>query len=204
MVGVHEGLVIPRVASFGFIFALPEASGRHFASRLLKFCEQGLPRPGWAVDLTNRVCSRVIGALQIGRPVLSLQRPHHPGWFHIRLSCFSRFALFLVVPATLFAGQITIPIPNQGWKITLDAPPFAIQQGQQQGPNFVFRANSGKFNLSIFVEPQAKPGGSKECYEYYCALSQRNPLIDPERRRRHEPTTGWSTTWVRARSCSET
>lgn len=88
------------------------------------------------------------------------------------------FALFLLVlPIPSFADAVSIPIPNQGWSIALNAPPFARKQGQQNGPNYIYKANSDSFNLSIFVEPQAKAGGSKECYEFYWPQASRNPLI---------------------------
>ncbi len=78
---------------------------------------------------------------------------------------------------TALADTASIPIPNQGWHISLDAPAFDHKQGQQQGRNYVYQATSDRFNLSIFVEPQAKAGGSKECYEYYWPKASRNPLI---------------------------
>ena len=85
--------------------------------------------------------------------------------------------LLLFLPKPSFADAVSIPIPKQEWNISLDAPPFTRKQGEQQGPNYVYQANSDRFNLSIFVEPQAKPGGSKECYEFYWAQASRNPLI---------------------------
>jgi hypothetical protein len=84
----------------------------------------------------------------------------------------------LILPISAFADAVSIPISNQGWNISLDAPTFARRQGQEQGPTYIYRANSGRFNLSIFVEPQAKDGGSKECYEFYWPRASRNPLIN--------------------------
>jgi hypothetical protein len=86
--------------------------------------------------------------------------------------------LFLfILPISSFADAVSIPIPEQGWSISLDAPSFARKHGQQQGPNYIYQANSDRFNLSIFVEPQAKAGGSKECYEFYWPQASRNPMI---------------------------
>lgn len=88
-------------------------------------------------------------------------------------------ALFLLaLPITSYADTVSIPIPNQEWKISFDAPPLARKQERQAGPNYVYQASSDKFNLSIFVEPQANPGGSKECYEFYWPKASRNPLIN--------------------------
>jgi hypothetical protein len=83
----------------------------------------------------------------------------------------------LALPLVATAEVVSIPVPDQGWQITLDTPHFAQKAGQKQGPNYVYQANSDKFNLSIYVEPPAKAGGNKECYEHYWALASRNPLI---------------------------
>ena len=84
----------------------------------------------------------------------------------------------IVTGACAVAQPISIPIPDQGWSIHLDAPALMQKQGQQDGPNYVYRANGGRFNLSIFVEPQAAAGGRKECYEFYWPKASRNPYID--------------------------
>lgn len=84
--------------------------------------------------------------------------------------------LILVSPA--LADMISIPVSNQGWNIEMDAPPFEKKAGQDQGPNYVYKANSGRFNLSFFVEPKAGEGSHKECFEYYWPQASRNPLID--------------------------
>jgi hypothetical protein len=86
-------------------------------------------------------------------------------------------ACLLALPMTSLADVVSIPIPNQDWKITIDAPPLAGKREQQEGPNYVFGAKSGNFSISIFVEPPAKQGGSKECQEHYWSLSSRNPMI---------------------------
>ena len=91
--------------------------------------------------------------------------------------CVLPTLLLLILPISSFAVPVSIPIPNQEWSISLEAPTFAHGHGQQEGANYVYRANSNRFNLSIFVEPQAKDGGSKECYEFYWPQASRNPLI---------------------------
>ena len=76
------------------------------------------------------------------------------------------------------AEEIVVPIEKQDWKITMNTPPLAKKMAREVGANFVFQANSGRFNLSFFVEPPAKEGGNKECYEHYWPLAKRNPIID--------------------------
>ncbi len=87
------------------------------------------------------------------------------------------FTVLLALSLPSFAEPVSIPIPKQDWSISIEAPTFSRKQGQQDGPNYVYRANSDRFNLSIFVEPRAKTGGSKECYEFYWPQASRNPLI---------------------------
>lgn len=84
--------------------------------------------------------------------------------------------LFLVCPA--FAETVSIPVSDQGWSIRVDAPPFEKKTGGDQGPNYVYKANSGRFNLSFFVEPKAGGDSHKECFEHYWPMASRNPLID--------------------------
>ena len=92
--------------------------------------------------------------------------------------CTLMVAFLSIIACQALAESIAIPIPNGGWSIHIDSPPLSAKQGQQDGPNYVYRANGGRFNLSIFVEPQAAPGGSKECYEFYWPKASRNPYIN--------------------------
>ena len=46
--------------------------------------------------------------------------------------------LLFTLPVLSFAEVVSIPIPNQGWNINLDAPRFARKQGHQDGPNYIY------------------------------------------------------------------
>jgi hypothetical protein len=59
-------------------------------------------------------------------------------------------ALFLLgLPIPFFADAVSNPIPKQGWNISLGAPPFAGEQGEQQGPNYLYQANSDRSTLTL-------------------------------------------------------
>lgn len=76
------------------------------------------------------------------------------------------------------AGRIEIEIPDEGWSVSFVAPPLRESQERRQGDNYAFMAKAGRINLSVFVEPPQKKGGShKDCADYYWHLAQRNPAI---------------------------
>jgi hypothetical protein len=76
------------------------------------------------------------------------------------------------------AGRIEIEIPGEGWTLSFVAPPLKDHQEKRQGDNYAFLAKAGRFNLSVFVEPPQKNGGShKDCADYYWHLVQKNPAI---------------------------
>lgn len=76
------------------------------------------------------------------------------------------------------AGRIEIEIPGEGWSVSFVAPPLTESQEKRQGENYAYLAKAGRFNLSVFVEPPQKNGGShKDCADYYWHLAQQNPAI---------------------------
>ncbi|HEY1081961.1 MAG TPA: hypothetical protein VGE29_06855 [Prosthecobacter sp.] len=86
------------------------------------------------------------------------------------------FLLLLASPVP--AETVSVPVSDQGWSIEMDAPAFEKKSGSDQGPNYVYNANSGRFNLSFFVEPKAGGNSHRECFEHYWPMASRNPLID--------------------------
>jgi hypothetical protein len=71
-----------------------------------------------------------------------------------------------------------VKIPDQDWVISFACPQLANMEEKYSGGNYGFRANSGLFNLSLFVETPQGPGtGHKDCYAYYWPLAKRNPAI---------------------------
>lgn len=90
--------------------------------------------------------------------------------------CFLWLAA-LVTP--LRADEKVFVIPDEGWRVVVDAPPLAKIEESRRGTDYALKANSGRFNLSLFVEtPQSATGGHKECYEFYWLRGRRNPIID--------------------------
>lgn len=86
------------------------------------------------------------------------------------------FGLAGTGPAT--ATGVKLEIPKQGWSIAFDSPALSQQQESKREGEYAFRATSGRFNVSLFVENPGGPGTAhRDCYEYYWARSSRNPRI---------------------------
>lgn len=87
--------------------------------------------------------------------------------------------LVALCPAAAFADRSVIKIPGQQWAISFDSPALLGAEEQSKDGNFAFGANSGLFNISLFVE---KPRGSgathQDCYQFYWPGASRNPLIE--------------------------
>jgi hypothetical protein len=74
-----------------------------------------------------------------------------------------------------------VKIPNQNWVISFDCPQLSNMEEKDSKGNYGFRANSGLFNISLFVETPQGPGTEhKDCYAYYWPLAKRNPAIAVE------------------------
>ena len=83
--------------------------------------------------------------------------------------------------ASLRAETWIIPVVGKGWQITFDGPVPAMESTQPNEQGLVYRANAGRFNVSVFVEAPAEGGGdSKACRDYYWAKGSRNPIIQKD------------------------
>ena len=71
-----------------------------------------------------------------------------------------------------------IPIPGKGWHVEVDVPTILQKEGSPRGDDYVFQANSGRFNMSLFVEKPNGRGSHEQCFEYYWPMGKRNPMID--------------------------
>ena len=76
------------------------------------------------------------------------------------------------------ATPVKVDIPKEGWSIAFDSPSLSKQEESRGDGEYAFRASSGRFNISLFVE---KPGGAgkthRDCYEFYWSRAKRNPMI---------------------------
>ena len=92
-------------------------------------------------------------------------------------------ALFTICLLTLasvssWAAEIVITVISQGWQISFDGPTLVKESPSYEGGGFQYKANSGRFNVSVFVEKPAKPTGSnQDCYSHYWPMASRNPMI---------------------------
>ena len=93
----------------------------------------------------------------------------------------NRSLLFLVglaAIAPVLAAHVDVKIPKENWSISFDSPPLAEKQESKKSGEYAFSANSGRFNISFFVEkPKAAGSGNRAVYEYYWPLASQNPLI---------------------------
>ncbi len=87
--------------------------------------------------------------------------------------------LVLLLPVAARAERAVIRIPGETWAIAFESPALLGGQESTRDGNFAFRANSGLFNLSLFVElPQGKGETHTDCYQHDWPMASRNPLID--------------------------
>ncbi len=87
--------------------------------------------------------------------------------------------LLIALAMPLLADEKEFVIPDEGWRVVVDAPFMDRVEETRRGVDFTFKGHGGLFNLSLFVErPQLDTGGHKECYEFYWSHGGRNPLID--------------------------
>lgn len=90
------------------------------------------------------------------------------------------FAEMLAIANSLRAKLDTsrLRIPGQGWSLAITAPALGRLEEENRGGDYAFRANAGRFNLSLFVERTQGAGSHRECGEFYWAQGKRNPMID--------------------------
>ena len=123
------------------------------------------------------MASVVSSTLLPRRRLIRSVRPTQQATLSESMRLISNLIVMLCALHIVHAEEVRIPVPGHDWSITLDAPHFDTKRDNGDKDNFQFKANSGRFNISIFVEPQAGGGGSKECYEHYWPMSARNPVI---------------------------
>jgi hypothetical protein len=81
---------------------------------------------------------------------------------------FLTLILFIIFPVVALAVSDEIIIPDEGWRISFDSPPLSKKQEFRKGSEYMFRATSGRFNISIFVEkPRGEGKTHKDCYDFY-------------------------------------
>src|SRR5881296_705294 len=88
------------------------------------------------------------------------------------------FILLLGFSAAALAGEVKVKIPAEGWSISFDSPRLSQEQESKKDGEYAFKANSDRFNISLFVEKPHGAGSShKDCYEFYWPQASRNPMI---------------------------
>jgi hypothetical protein len=87
--------------------------------------------------------------------------------------------LLILISGAAHATQTTLVIPEQGWQLSFDAPALTVMGEENRPGQYVYVANSGKFNLSLYVEDPSCSGGKshKAFYKCFWPKSSRNPMI---------------------------
>lgn len=78
------------------------------------------------------------------------------------------------------ANEIKVPLIGLGWQITFQAPDLRESSLEYPQGTIQFRANAGRFNVSVFVEPPpagVSAGTHATCRDYHWSQAKRNPLI---------------------------
>src|SRR5262245_41947463 len=87
-------------------------------------------------------------------------------------------AVVLAFTGRAAAVPVKVDIPKEGWSLAFDSPSRSKQEEPRGDGEYAFRASSGRFNISLFVE---KPGGAgkthRDCYEFYWSQAKRSPMI---------------------------
>ena len=95
------------------------------------------------------------------------------------MSGIGAFILLLALSATAVAAEVSVKIPQEGWSISFESPRSLSQKEEsKRDGDYAFRANSGRFNISMFVErPHGTGRSHKDCYAFYWPQARRNPMI---------------------------
>jgi|GEM_PF-1471596 len=119
------------------------------------------------------------GALAGGDLLLSftfLTNAQPPDSLAVPLGIMSTATQIAAGPTT--STKDVFVVPDQGWRITFEAPPLSKKETQTVADGVEFKANSGRFNISIFVEgPHGNGSTNQDVFAYYWPLGSRNPTI---------------------------
>jgi len=88
-------------------------------------------------------------------------------------------ALLLALPGIAIAAPATLVIPGQDWQISFDSPPLTKLEESDKPDQYMYFGNSGRFDLSLYVETPSCSGGDthKAFYQCYWKKASRNPMI---------------------------
>jgi hypothetical protein len=72
-------------------------------------------------------------------------------------------------------GKFVLPIPNQGWQISFATPPLIKLRENDTPTQYMYHANSARFNLSFFVETPRCANATTNEDAYKCYQAMRDP-----------------------------
>lgn len=89
--------------------------------------------------------------------------------------------LCLFAVTSVHAEQLVVPVAGEGWHLAFEGPRLFKEAMQQDAQGLQYKANAGRFNLSVFVEsPDGKGGDHKACRDFYWPQASRNPMIQKQ------------------------
>jgi hypothetical protein len=84
----------------------------------------------------------------------------------------------MVSSAVLHAETLVIPVVGQGWRIKFEGPVLAVESQHFDADGLIYRGNSGRFNVSAYVENQPVGGGdNKACRDHFWQKAAVNPMV---------------------------
>jgi hypothetical protein len=129
------------------------------------------PPPGEYKHMTQ-------GMITIGKLFLTFTILTNDGQQPIVAKALSMLMTATHNTAGALTARTTIPIPGGSWYLEFDGPKLSEQNESRKGANYAFKGNSGRFNLSLFVEmPEGVGKTHEDCYRFYWPKASRNPRI---------------------------
>ncbi|MGP1716726.1 MAG: hypothetical protein ACTS9Y_06060 [Methylophilus sp.] len=86
-----------------------------------------------------------------------------------------------LAPLPSFAEITTLPIPDQGWGITFDAPKLRPVREADSNDHYMYSANANNFAVTLNVDTPSCNGGEahEELLNCFWSKASKDPLINP-------------------------
>lgn len=85
-----------------------------------------------------------------------------------------------LMPLQAFAEITTLPIPDQGWSVSFEAPPLRPVREADSNDHYMYSANANHFAVSLYVDTPACDGGDTHEAVLNCfwPKASKDPLIN--------------------------
>jgi hypothetical protein len=98
----------------------------------------------------------------------------------LRYALCSLLAIASLLPIQSFAEITTLPIPDQGWGITFDAPALRPVREADSNDHYMYSANASNFAVTLQVDIPSCNGGEshEEVLNCFWPKAGKDPLIN--------------------------